>query len=63
MERDYFETLELVPKEVQEILNKLGFEENDYTLLEDVKKQLENIGWTFEYYLDATPFGLRKLDQ
>lgn len=63
MERDYFETLEFIPKEVQEILNKLGFEENDYALLEDVKKQLENIGWTFEYYLDATPFGLRKLDQ
>lgn len=61
---DLFEKPELIPSEVQEILNEYeeqamnGFE---YAELAELVKKLESIGYTFDYYLDAEPYALRKV--
>ncbi len=46
-------------KEVLDIL--ATFEDNTYEECERIKNELEQIGYTIEYGLDAEPFNLRKL--
>lgn len=61
--RDYFETPEDVPQEVRDILVTFDEEaENVYDELARVVGLLENIGWTFEYYLDAEPYNLTPMN-
>ncbi len=48
-----------LPKEVKDILETLH--EEDYTECERVQKELNAIGYDFEYYLDAIPFNLHKI--
>jgi hypothetical protein len=58
--KDLFETPELIPSDVQAILE--SFDEdahNTYLELARMVKELEVIGYTFDYYLDAEPYGLR----
>ena len=58
--KDLFETPELIPSDVQAILE--SFDEdapNTYLELARMVKELEVIGHTFDYYLDAEPYGLR----
>jgi hypothetical protein len=57
--RDLFEIPDLIPKDVHDIL--ATFEDNTYEECERIKNELEQIGYTFEYGLDAEPFNLRKL--
>jgi len=57
---DLFETPDLLPVEVQEILNAAG-EVSTYEECEELKSQLNVLGYDFEYYLDAQPFNLHKL--
>ena len=58
--KDLFETPELIPSDVQEILESFDEEsENTYLELDRVIDKLEDIGYTFDYYLDAEPYGLR----
>ena len=57
--KDLFETPELIPKDVLAIL--ATFEDNTYEECERILNKLEQIGYTFEYGLDAEPFNLRKL--
>lgn len=56
---DLFETPDLIPKDVHDILAQ--FEDNTYEECERVLNKLEQIGYTYEYGLDAEPFNLRKL--
>jgi hypothetical protein len=56
---DLFETLELIPNNVMSILET--FEDNTYDECDRIQNELEQIGYTFDYYLDAEPFNLRKL--
>jgi hypothetical protein len=57
---DLFEDYENQPSKVAEILSKYELEESDYTVLEELKNRLETeTGFTFEYGLDAQPYGLR----
>jgi hypothetical protein len=56
---DLFETPELIPNNVMSILET--FEDNTYDECDRIKNELEHIGYTFDYYLDAEPFNLRKL--
>ena len=59
---DLFEFYEDQPKEVSSILEQFGnFEELDYEQLKAMQLNLETIGYTFEYGLDAQPFNLRKI--
>ena len=58
--KDLFETPELIPLDVQAILE--SFDEdapNTYIELDRLTNELEVIGYTFDYYLDAEPYGLR----
>jgi len=57
--KDLFETPELIPKDVLAIL--ATFEDNTYEECERILNKLEQIGYTFEYGLDAEPFNLKKL--
>lgn len=62
--KDLFETPELIPHEVQNILESFNEEEcpNDYRDLERLLKLIEPLGYTFDYGLDAEPYDLRPID-
>jgi hypothetical protein len=55
---DLFEHPELIPKNVQSILN--SFNDYNYIELERINNELKKIGYCFEYCLDAMPYNLRK---
>ena len=60
---DLFEYYELIPKdsELFKLLGKYAELDNDYTILKEFHKEVELIGYTFDYYLDAVPYGLRPI--
>lgn len=60
--RDYFETPEDVPQEVQDILATFDENADSYKELARLVDLLEDIGWTFEYYLDAEPYNLSPMN-
>jgi hypothetical protein len=60
---DLFEHHEYIPSELQEVLDR--YEEKlidgiDYNELAEMVKACNEVGYTFEYYLDAEPYFLRK---
>jgi hypothetical protein len=58
--KDLFETPELIPQDVQAILETFNEDTpNTYEELNRLTNELEIIGYTFDYYLDADPYGLR----
>lgn len=63
--KDLFETPEELPPHIQDIINR--FEEREeacvdgYASCEQLLTELEQEGYTCEYYLDACPFNLQKL--
>ena len=59
-EVDLFTCIETLPPEVQAVLEKHqeGWEES-YTKCDELLKDLEPLGYTFDYYLDAAPYNLR----
>jgi len=58
--RDLFQYPELLPKKIQKILEKIG-DDLTYKSCENLIKKLKPMGYTFDYYLDATPYNLRKI--
>jgi len=59
--KDLFETPKKIPLNVLEVLNKFNESENDYQSCQRLVCELEAIGYTCEYGLDAEPFNLIKL--
>lgn len=60
--KDLFEFHEEQPEELKAILKAYeNFEELDYQQLEMIQKECKKIGFTFDFYLDAQPYNLRKL--
>lgn len=58
--KDLFETPELIPLDVQAILESFDEESsNTYLELARLVNELEVLGYTFDYGLDAEPYGLR----
>jgi len=57
--KDLFETPELIPSDVQAILDT--FDDFTYQELDRIKDELQTVGYTFDYGLDAEPYNLRKL--
>ena len=57
--KDLFETPELIPQDVQAILETFNEDADPYHELDRLINELEAIGYTFDYYLDAEPYGLR----
>jgi hypothetical protein len=60
--KDLFETPELIPNEVQAVLDTLSEDANSYWELERIRIQVEKLGYTFDYGLDAEPYALRPID-
>ena len=60
--KDLFETPDLIPIDVQIVLE--SFDEdapNGYHELQRLVDEIEPLGYTFDYYLDAEPYGLRQI--
>ncbi|MCG8493788.1 MAG: hypothetical protein MI743_19370 [Sneathiellales bacterium] len=60
-QHDLFENLHLVPDNVLAVLETFDENGNEYTELARLAKECEALGYTFDYYLTAEPFNLRKL--
>lgn len=60
---DLFQTEELIPANVMEILNKYREDliDGSYSACSECCKELEAIGYTFDWYLDGEPFDLRPI--
>lgn len=57
---DLFENYEQQPENLKTILKKYENGEFDYIECENLLKEVESIGYTFEYGLDAEPYDLHK---
>jgi hypothetical protein len=60
---DLFEDYQDIPTKVQKVLDKYqeDIEDGDYKGLEKALKELEKIGYTFEYGLDGIAYDLRPI--
>ena len=58
--KDLFETPELIPSDIQAILDSFdGQSSNKYKELDRLVNEIELIGYTFDYGMSAQPYGLR----
>lgn len=62
---DLFEDYDNIPPKVQKVLDKYSedFEDGNYDGLGKALKELNKIGYTFEFYLDGQAYDLRKIGQ
>jgi hypothetical protein len=61
---DLFEEYEKIPKKVARILDRYYDrygEDMDYEDTQNMLEEIEEVGYTFDYYLDNTPYGLRPI--
>lgn len=58
---DLFDTPELIPQNIQDILSTFDEEAESYGELDRLVNELEPFGYTFSYYLDAEPYWLRRI--
>jgi hypothetical protein len=58
---DLFEQIESLPEEVQNVLGRYSLEDESYDNMENLLSELKPLGYTFEYGLDAVPYGLTKM--
>lgn len=58
--QDLFETPELIPQKVQEVLDTFT-EDYTYQEMERLLVELKPLGHTFDYGLDAEPYDLREI--
>ena len=59
--KDLFETPELIPENVQAVLETFDENADSYKELDRILAELEPLGYVFDYYLDAHPYGLRPI--
>ena len=57
---DLFENYEQQPENLKEICDRYAKMDNCYIICEQFLKEVEAIGYTFEYGLDSQPFNLCK---
>lgn len=62
-EIDLFEKVDELPQEVQDIVNKYSTGENNYEICAALVSELEAVGYTCEYGLDAEPHSLKKINK
>lgn len=59
---DLFEDIEALPLDVQKVINNFCSDDHlDYDEIKEFLKQMEKLGYTFEYQLDGIPFNLKKI--
>lgn len=66
MQKDLFEHYEEQLEELKAVLKQFEIDNPDtdldtYEILGKLQKAVEQIGYTFEYYLDAVPYALRPI--
>lgn len=59
--QDLFENPEILPIEVQQIINHYSNKPNTYENCEKLLKAMQKLGYSFEYGLDAEPYDLHKI--
>lgn len=59
--KDLFETPELIPSEIQTILQKYELGDYDYITCQQLQDELLYVGYTIDWGLDAQPFNLRPI--
>lgn len=60
---DLFDTPELIPDAIRAVFDKYPYwDDLTYENLSTMQKECEMQGYTFDYYLNATPFNLRKVN-
>jgi hypothetical protein len=59
---DLFDHMDQLPQEVKDIIEEFEENGNTYHNCEIFKERLEEVGYTCDYGLDASPYGLRKLE-
>ena len=61
---DLFECVETLPQEVQNIIERYGERYSvgsmEYKDTAEFLREIELLGYTFDYYLDNEPYNLRK---
>jgi hypothetical protein len=62
MQQDLFNTPELLPQEVKDILAKYEEMGTSYDTCNNLIKELEQVGYTCDYGLDGIPYELKKID-
>lgn len=60
-ETDLFEESETLPEAVQQIIEKYSNDDMNYDSCEKMLHEMNSVGYTFEYYLDAVPHSLKKM--
>lgn len=60
---DLFDDIKQVPLKVRKVIKKHLHEGADYTDCHRLWEELQPLGYTFEYGLDAIPFNLKKRDE
>lgn len=62
---DLFEDYDNIPTKLQNVLDKYeyAFQDGDYRDLEKALKEVNKLGYTFEYYLDGQAYDLRKIGE
>jgi hypothetical protein len=60
---DLLENYDEIPDDVKAILEQYEMEDADYDTLENLKSELEEIGYTIDYDLGGTPYDLRKIGE
>ena len=59
--KDMFAYYDELPTEIKEVLDKYAEMDNTYENCGNLVEDLEELGWTCEYGLDAEPYDLRQL--
>lgn len=59
--KDLFEILKLIPPNVQTILDTFNEDEDKYKECSKIEKELNAIGYGYEWGLDGEPYNLHKL--
>ena len=57
---DLFENYDQQPKILSDILNQYDLENMTYKNCKEMLQKVNEIGYTFEYGLDAQPFNIQK---
>lgn len=58
---DLFEDYENIPANVQSVLDEYAedFEDGNYQGIQNAKDEIEQLGYTFDFYVDGSAYGLR----
>lgn len=59
--KDLFETPDLIPENIKSVINTFDENVDSYIELRRLVNEIEELGYTFDFYLNAEPYGLRPI--